>query len=91
MKNIRPEKEGYDERVHYCDKCGKEKWNKKIFWDERVQPYLSPNGKTVLAILSDGNKVFLDQKGKKYKLPNKFNWGNALFSPDSSYFAMGYW
>lgn len=90
-ENIDVEKKGYDERVHYCKKNGKEIWNKRIVWDEEVQPSLSPDGKTVLAVLTDGSNVLLNPEGKVNKLTAKFNWGYTLFSPDSSYFAIGRW
>ena len=90
-ENIDVKKEGYDERVHYCMKNGKEIWNKRIIWDEEIQPSLSPDGQIVLAALSDGSNVLLNSAGKVYKLKSKFNWGYTLFSPDSSYFAVGRW
>jgi len=90
-ENIDVKKEGYDERVHYCMKNGKEVWNKRIIWDEEIQPSLSPDGQIVLAALSDGSNVLLNSAGKVYKLKSKFNWGYTLFSPDSSYFAVGRW
>jgi len=90
-ENIDVKKEGYDERVHYCMKNGKEVWNKRIIWDEEIQPSLSPDGQIVLAALSDGSNVLLNSAGKVYKLKSKFNWGYTLFSPDSTYFAVGRW
>jgi len=90
-RNIDPEKDGYDDRVHYCQKGGKEIWNKRIVWDEEVQPFLSPDGQAVLAVLSDGRSVLINTEGKVYKLKEKFNWGYTLFSPDSSHFAIGRW
>jgi len=90
-RNIDPEKEGYDNRVHYCQEGGKEIWNKRIVWDELVQPFLFPNGRKVLAMLPNGNQVFINQQGETFKLQDKFKWGATLFTPDNNYFAIGYW
>jgi len=83
-KKIDTAKLGWDKRVHYVTRNGKELWNRQI----SGTTYLSPNGKMVAIGPSAGegkDLTLLDSQGKiSWKYTSR-EAQNIAFSPDSDY------
>jgi hypothetical protein len=83
------EKKGWDRRIHYCDRRGKEVWNRKMVG----KAHLSPDGK-LLAVAPAGGEgeglTLLDSSAKMlWKYTYEFGGGaDIIFSPDSNYIAL---
>jgi len=83
-KKIDLDKLGWDRRIHYVTRQGKELWNKKILGT----PYLSPDGKTIAIGKSAGegrDLTILDQNGNLLWKYISRETRNIVFSSDSNY------
>ena len=83
-KKIDINKLGWDKRIHYVIRNGKELWNRRI----SGTTYLSPNGKMVAIGPSAGegkDLTILDLQGRISWKYTSMNAQNITFSPDGDY------